>query len=121
MTQLICIGCPMGCELTVTDAADALTVRGHACKIGETYGKEEVTNPVRNITTSVRVTGGDIPVLPVKTSRPIPKGTIFACMEAVRGITVTAPVRMGTIILADAAGTGVDIVSTRPVAAAHMQ
>ncbi|MCL2016787.1 MAG: DUF1667 domain-containing protein, partial [Defluviitaleaceae bacterium] len=87
---ITCIGCPLGCELTVesqqTDKTN-ITVKGQACKIGETYAKEEITNPTRNIATSVRVHGGDIPMLSVKTAKPIPKNKIMACAKAVQAIT----------------------------------
>lgn len=120
---MICIGCPMGCELTVTGVADTsnkaqcntLAVTGNQCKIGETYGKEEVTNPTRNITSSIRITGGDMSMLSVKTARPVPKAAIMDCVKAIKQVKVTAPVATGDIILADAAGTGVNIVATRDV------
>ena len=113
--NIICIGCPMGCELTVEIASDDIKVSGELCKIGITYGTEEATNPTRNITTSVRVDGGDIPMLSVKTGRPIPKGKIMECVKAVHTVRVEAPVNIGDVVLADAAGTGVDFVATRVI------
>ena len=115
MNKLTCIGCPLGCELTIT--GDDLQVEGAACKIGITYGKEEATNPTRNIATSVRVDGGDIPMLSVKTSRPIPKGKIMECVKAVHAVRMNAPVKVGDVVLANAAGTGVDMVATRVIKA----
>jgi len=92
-----------------------IKVSGHQCNAGIAYAKEEMTNPTRNIATSVRVAGGDMPMLSVKTSRPIPKGAIRAVVDAVHQVTMTAPVRIGDIVLADAAGTGVDVIATREV------
>ena len=113
--NMICIGCPLGCELTVVDSGDSIEVSGHLCKIGITYGKEEITNPTRNIATSVRVVGGDIPMLSVKNLQPVPKGKIMDCVKAVHQVTMQAPVSMYDVVLKDAAGTGVDFVATRVI------
>ena len=57
MTELICIVCPKGCHLKV-DEENGYRVTGNSCKRGEEYGKKELTNPTRVITSTVRVTGG---------------------------------------------------------------
>jgi len=114
--NMICIGCPLGCELTVVVSDNGeMEVSGHLCKIGITYGKEELTNPTRNIATSVRVEGGDIPMLSVRNEQPVPKGKIMECAKAVQGVVMQAPVGMGDIVLKNAAGTGVDFVATRVI------
>jgi len=94
-----------------------IKITGHKCKAGIAYAKEELTNPTRNITTSVRVMGGAMPMLSVKTARPIPKTAIRAVVEAVHQVTMSAPVSIGDVVLVDAAGTGVDVVATREVSA----
>jgi len=113
-SKIICISCPVGCILTVCSGGD-IEVTGHQCNAGIQYAKEEITNPTRNIATSVRVAGGAMPMLSVKTARPIPKGAIRAVVDAVHRVSVVAPVRIGDVVLADAAGTGVDVVATREV------
>ena len=76
--ELTCIRCPMGCQLTVTMDGDNVTVTGNTCPRGAEYGKNEVTNPLRTVTSSVRVTGGELPLVSVKTAGEIPKGKIEA-------------------------------------------
>ena len=66
-------------------------------------------------TSSVPVKNGVIPMVSVKTAADIPKGKILECMEAIHTATVQAPVHLGDIILADIAGTGVDLVATKTV------
>ena len=114
-TEIICINCPVGCNLTITYKDGHIQVTGHQCNAGLAYAKEETTNPTRNIATSVRVRGGDMAMLSVKTARPIPKGAIRAVVDAVHQVIVDAPAAIGDVVLADAAGTGVDIVATRCV------
>ena len=38
--ELICIGCPLGCPLTVTMEETGITVTGNTCKRGEIYAKK---------------------------------------------------------------------------------
>ena len=71
--------------------------------------------PARTVTTTVTVTGGKIPAVSVRTRTDIPKEKIFDCIRALKGIQIPAPVHTGDIILADAAGTGVDVVATKTV------
>ena len=115
-TKIItCIGCPLGCELSVQINNSDISVSGQACKIGDTYGKEEATNPRRNIATSIPVDGGDIPMLSVKNNTPIPKEKIFTCVSAIKKVRAKAPIKVGDTILTNAAGTGIDFVATRNI------
>ena len=76
--ELICIGCPMGCPLTVTlDGGAVVTVQGNTCPRGDAYARREVTAPTRIVTTTVRVTGGTLPAVSCKTRSDIPKEKIF--------------------------------------------
>lgn len=114
--ELICIGCPMGCPLTVElEGSEVTSVTGHTCKRGEVYARKEVLSPTRIVTSTVRVEGGRADMVSVKTREDIPKGKIFDCVRALKGVTVQAPVHIGDVIVPDVAGTGVDIVATRQV------
>ncbi|MBP5617624.1 MAG: DUF1667 domain-containing protein [Clostridia bacterium] len=113
--ELTCIRCPVGCALTVTVESDKVTVTGNSCPQGAEYGVHEVTRPMRTVTSSVRVTGGALPLVSVKTVPDIPKEAIFAVMEAVRAARVPAPVKIGDVLIRNAAGMGSDIVATKDV------
>ena len=114
--KLTCIGCPMGCPLTVVmNGEEVVSVTGNTCKRGDVYARKEVTNPTRIVTSTVRVSGGSIDMVSVKTKEDIPKGKIFECVKALKGITVPAPVHIGDVILRNVADTGVDIVATKNV------
>lgn len=112
--ELTCIGCPMGCELTVeVENGTAVSVTGNTCKIGENYAKTEVSAPVRTVTTTMLSESGR-PV-PVKTAGQIPKEKIFEVTEAVKAARAKLPVKVGDVLLHDAAGTGVDITATKSI------
>ncbi len=113
MKNIICINCPLGCPLTVgVEDGEVVSVTGNTCKRGEIYAVKEITNPSRTVTSTVRVVGGERPVVAVRTKTDIPKDKIFACMEAINKAEVTAPVKIGDVVIADVCGTGVDVVAT---------
>lgn len=111
--ELICITCPKGCHLKVDVEANKVT--GNACPRGAEYGINEVTNPVRVITSTVKVNNGELAVVPVKTNKPIPKGLNLKCMEEINKVSISAPVRIGDVVIENVLGTGVDVVVTRNV------
>lgn len=114
--QITCIGCPLGCAITVTMEQDkVLEVTGHSCNRGEKYARKEVTHPTRIVTSIVKVNDGDIQMVSVKTEADIPKDKIFDCMEAIREIVVTAPVKIGDIIVPNVCGTGVNVIATKNI------
>ncbi len=115
--ELICIGCPLGCGLRVEidEKGEAVSVSGNTCKRGEEYGKREVTAPVRTVTSTVRVEGGKAPVVPVRTETDIPREKIFSCMEEIRKAVISAPVRLGDVVIENVAGTGVNVIAAKHV------
>lgn len=112
MTELICIVCPKGCHLTV-DEDNGYTVTGASCSRGNDYGKEELVNPTRTITSTVQLEGGIYNRLPVKTDKKIAKHLVFEAVRLLDDVVVKSPVSVGDIILKDILGTDVSFVSTR--------
>ena len=111
--NLTCVACPLGCSITVEyEGKEVLSVTGNTCKRGDAYARTEIVNPTRSIASSVKVNGGVHPVVPVKTSKPIPKTMIFDCMREINAVSVDAPVKLGQVIIADMLGTGADVVAT---------
>ena len=116
--ELICIGCPMGCPLTVElEGSEVISVKGNTCPRGDIYARKEVTNPTRIVTSSVRVEGGQLAAVSVKTKEDIPKGKIFEIAKALKEVTVKARVHIGDVVLQDVADTGVDVIATKNVEA----
>lgn len=112
--ELTCIGCPVGCSLLVElMSGQIIKVTGNNCQIGERYAKSELTNPMRTLTSTVRTDSSHDPVISVKTQGEIPKSKIMECMKALKEIEVKMPINIGDVVLADVAGTGVNIVATK--------
>ncbi|MCH3910151.1 MAG: DUF1667 domain-containing protein [Bacilli bacterium] len=108
--ELICINCPRGCHLKVDDN---LNVTGNFCPRGAAYGKQEVTNPTRTVTSTVRIDGAELPLCPVKTAKAVSKGKMFDVMVSINAVRLKAPVHIGDVVIKDVCGTGVDVVSCR--------
>jgi len=113
--EIICIVCPNGCRMEVTGEAENLQVTGHLCKKGIDFARDEITAPMRSLTTTVATTFPEMPRLPVKTRDEIPKGKIFEAMAKIRTVVVREPKKVGDVILANVFGT--DIVATGELSA----
>ena len=111
--ELICIVCPKGCHLKVDIENE--TVTGNTCKRGEFYGINEIKNPIRTVTSTVKIKGLENKMLSVKTKEAIPKGKIFEVMKAIDKAQVELPVVVGQVILKDILGTGVDLIATKSI------
>ena len=107
---ITCIMCPNGCEITYD-------LSGGMCEKGPEYVKNEILNPKRTLTSSVRITGGTIPLVSVKTSGAIPKEKLLEAMKLVSGLAVEAPVEPGQVIVKDFVEDGIDLVATKTVKA----
>ena len=110
--ELTCIVCPVGCNLKV-DINNNYSVSHNKCDRGIAYGKQELTNPQRMVTSTIIIEGGIYSRLPVKTSDTIPKKLIFDFMKEINKIKVKSPVKMGDIVLHNILNTGLDIVASR--------
>ena len=114
--DFVCIRCPLGCNITIeTDGGEIKNIAGNTCPRGADYVTKELTDPRRIVTSLVRVQGGGLPVVSVKTAADIPKDKIADCIRALKTVKLSAPVRMGDVVLEDVCGTGVDIVATANV------
>lgn len=115
--SLTCIICPMGCSMEVEVETNAsgqkkvLSVKDNGCKRGEQYAAKELQNPTRTLTTTIKVEGGELPLVPVKTAGEVPKASLLQCMEVVRRASCKAPVKRGDVLIYDLLGTGVNVVA----------
>lgn len=120
--QFKCTTCPSECLLTVEverDADDAVVevryVTGNSCPRGDKFAHQELTCPVRVLTTTVTVSGGDEALLPVRTAEAIPLALHAQAMNLIRGLVVEAPIRMGDVVLKDLLGTNIDLIASMDI------
>ncbi len=110
--EIICIVCPIGCHMEIDDS-NGFKVTGNQCPRGEKYAKEEIIQPKRVITSTIKIIGGIHKVVPVKTDGGIPKDLNFKCMEIINEIEVESPVKMGDVVVKNILGTGINLIITR--------
>ena len=99
--------------MTVTGELGNLQVSGNTCPKGLEYAINECTNPVRTVTSTIRVSDRKDTMVSVKTEQPIPKGKMLEVMAALRAVTVCAPVKLGDVILQDVFGA--KVVATKAI------
>lgn len=107
-----CIVCPRGCSLTIDDDKKVI---GNFCPRGAQYAISEITNPVRSITSIVRVKNRKDTMVSVKTNIPIPKGMIFNVLNELEHISVIAPTHIGDVVISNILNTGADIIITKEI------
>ena len=112
--EITCVICPRGCTVKVeTDGDRILSITGNACPRGAVYAKNEVTNPLRTLTTTMRTKSGEF--VPVKTADPVPKAKLFDYMKEINRTIVKTPVEIGDILIYNIGGSGANVVATKSV------
>jgi CxxC motif-containing protein len=112
--EFTCINCPLSCSLVLSEEdGEVLEVKGADCKVGERYAVEEYKNPRRMVSTTVKVANGKLPLLPVVSESPIPKGMVREAVRVLSDVVVEAPIEEGQVVYGDILGTGVDVISSR--------
>ena len=118
LREMTCIVCPNGCDLEIqVEDGKVLSVKGALCRRGEAYAEQEITDPRRNIPTSVLVDGGELPLASVRLTAPIPEARIFDAVNEIKKVTLTAPVEAGTVVIEKLLGTEADVIVTKSVPA----
>lgn len=123
--QFNCTTCPSECLLTVEVERDAdgaviavievRSVTGNSCPRGNTFAHQELTCPMRVLTTTVAVSGGDEALLPVRTAEAIPLALHAQTMSLIRGLVVKAPIRMGDVVLKNLLNTNIDLIASMDI------
>ena len=112
MKQLVCIGCPRGCRLTVEENSGEFIVTGNTCPRGKAFAISEMTEPKRTICSTVKTVFPGCPVLPVRVSDDIQKDRIFDVMREINAVVLTERIGRGDVIIENVLGLGVDVIST---------
>lgn len=125
--QFNCTTCPSECLLTVEVERDAngavaaaRSVTGNSCPRGDKFAHQELTCPMRVLTTTVAVSGGDEALLPVRTAEAIPLALHAQAMDLIRGVVVEAPIRMGNVVLPNLLDTGTDLIASMDIGLANL-
>jgi len=114
--KIICTSCPIGCRMTIQSKdGKIISITGNACPKGIKYAEGEFIDPLRILPTTVKVIGGEFPLVSVKTEKAIPKRLLLKAMIEIAEIEVKAPIQIGQVIKDNLIGTGVSLVATRNI------
>ncbi len=108
-----CIVCPTGCLVHVENISGELIIEGHSCKRGEVYAREEFVSPKRILTTTMRVEKGFLPLIPVRSDKPIPKDKLEATLKLIAKTQTKAPIKMGDTLIENVLGLDINIIASR--------
>ncbi|HHY41766.1 MAG TPA: DUF1667 domain-containing protein [Thermoanaerobacterales bacterium] len=109
--KVTCIVCPKGCLIDVKlEDGKIISIENYQCKRGIDYAQNEVLDPRRILTTTVKLSTGG--VLPVRTREAIPKKYLKKAMLESKDIVVKPPIKVGDVVVKDIAGTGIDLIAT---------
>jgi CxxC motif-containing protein len=112
-----CIVCPTGCLVHVENINGELIIEGHSCSRGEEYAKEEFISPKRILTTTMRVENGFLPLIPVRSEKPIPKEKLEDTLKEIAITVIKAPIKMGDVLIEDVLGLDINIIASRDLIA----
>ncbi len=110
---LVCINCPAGCRLEVSQENETVTVTGNHCPRGKAWAENELRDPRRIVTAAAKTDSAALPYLPVRTSVPVPLRMVSRILLAVYALRVEAPVRRGEALIRDFEGSGIDVTASR--------
>jgi CxxC motif-containing protein len=111
--EIICVICPSSCHVTVEGENGTITeMTGFSCRNGETYARDEFLAPKRTLTSTVKAIGYAAPVIPVRSTKPIPKELLLECMKRINEVQAEAPFVIGKVVIENILNTGTNIIIT---------
>jgi CxxC motif-containing protein len=112
--HFVCVVCPIGCEIEVVhDGSKIISMEGNKCEKSEEFVRQELIEPMRIVTTTVRIQGSKWPVVPVRTDKSVPKRLFPRIMRRLTRINLQAPVNMLDVVVGDILHTGANVIATR--------
>lgn len=114
--EYVCIVCPNGCLLKAELLeGELVNLQGAMCSRGVDYVKNEILTPLRTVSTSIKVVGGDLPLVSVRLDSPIPKEDVMRFINETRKIQLHAPIKIGEKVIINLWGTGVNVIATKNI------
>jgi CxxC motif-containing protein len=112
--HFVCVVCPIGCEIDVVhEGSNIISMEGNKCEKSVEFVTQELIEPMRILTSTVRIQGSRWSVVPVRTDRTVPKRLFPRIMKRLRLVELHAPVNMLDVVLGDILHTGANVIATR--------
>lgn len=104
---ITCVLCPNSCTIHVLE--DGETTEGNRCKRGHAFALQELKDPERFVTTTVRVNDKNNPLVPVRSDKAVKLAEIQEVVKQISKITLDHKPEPGTVIAADLGANKVSI------------
>ncbi|HZW49995.1 MAG TPA: DUF1667 domain-containing protein [Bacillota bacterium] len=115
---LTCILCPSGCEIeTEQEGKQVISIVGNLCPKGKEYAEQELMAPMRSIASLVKLNGGELPLVSVRLSKPIPKERLMDVMAEIKKQTLSAPTHIGQVVIVNVLGLNSNVIVTKNIKA----
>lgn len=117
-TKIRCITCPVGCSMEAITGklnGSVFEVKGNECAKGIKFAKEEITNPVRILTTTVKIDSAKFCRLAVRSLEPVPKKLVIDIITELRKMEICPPVKMGQVIAENLSGSKAKIIASATI------
>ena len=108
-----CIVCPTGCQIQANSKGSDIVFEGYTCKRGLEYAEQEYYEPKRILTTTIRVGNGFLPLIPVRTDKPILKARLNEALNEIAKTQVNAPIKMGEVLIENILGLESNVIASR--------
>ena len=102
--QIMCVLCPNSCYLKIEyneQTKEIISLKANKCKRGLGFAQQEITQPLRTLTFSVLIDGGELPLLSTRSTEPIQLTQLQKTAEQLKKLRLAAPVNCGDIIYED--------------------
>ncbi len=111
MKEITCIVCPVGCRILIQGEK----ISNYKCKNGLQYAIQEIKNPKRDLTTTLKAIGLSKRRVAVRLDSEIQKDKIFDVLKEIKKIKITKKVKRGEIILENVLNLGANLISQETV------
>ncbi len=102
--EIMCVLCPNSCHLKIEydeNTKSITNLSGHQCKRAHDFALQEITNPMRTLTFSVFVDGGNLPLVSTRSESEIPLTQVTRYVAILKELRLSAPVKCGDIVYQD--------------------
>ena len=113
--QVVCNKCEEYCVIDIKTEDEVVEIIGNKCNEGIEFSEDYLKNSMDVLTTLVRIKGGQVKVVSVKSDKPIEKKLFLKCSRALSRINAGAPIKIGDVVCKNILNLGVDIICTKNV------
>ncbi|MDR2447193.1 MAG: DUF1667 domain-containing protein [Treponema sp.] len=115
--DIVCFMCPNSCVLSISGDETNPRIENNRCSRGIDFALKELGDPERTLTSTMRTLNGVLPLVSVRSDKPVKKAELQEIITQLDALTINAPIARGQVLMASVGINKVNIIATRSVAA----